>query len=547
MYRLLIVDDEAIITDGMAEILARLDNPELDICKAYSGEEALNWLNSTRIDLVLSDVRMPGIDGLELMEIIRKNWPRCRIIFLTGFNDFDAIYQAIQTWGVRYLLKTEGYDKVIAAVQEAIRELDEGLRTDRLLAQAREQRNTLEALAHGEYFRHLLAGSGTFNEGVRAEDFRKLNIQLDPSELVLPVFASLIRAAEIPSYADRQEAAMAVKLLGDSYLRDMTRCVGIIDRFGDLLWLVQPTAEKHGGPDAEFTGTVRFLEGTLELIQAACSESLAVDISFMIGSVPLYWESLPQAYDRLRQLQHDRVGDGASMVMTVNVGNHESEQPIRERVRTEKIELLSGHLNGGRMDAFMELLREIFEPARSGRMMEAAQLMELYYSVAFVILSYINQRPTDDQLTAASLLRMDPHVSWHEAFEFLTRTAETLFTLRRQRENSRATGAMEGICSYIEEHLAEDLSLVRLAKQSHFNPSYLSRLFKQETGQNLSEYIDQARIKKAKELLIKEESKIHEVGARVGYEAAHSFTRFFKKMTGVTPQEFREAARTAHL
>ncbi|WP_229264016.1 response regulator transcription factor [Cohnella cholangitidis] len=540
---MLIVDDEAIITDGMAEILAKLDIPGLDIYKAYSGGEALDWLNSTRIDLVLSDVRMPGIGGMELMEIIRKNWPRCRMIFLTGYNDFDAVYQAIQTWGVRYLLKTEGYDKVIAVVRDTIYELDEGLRTDRLLAQAREQRNTLETLAHGEYFRHLLAGSGTFDSLVRSEDFPKLNIPLDPSVPVLLVFGSMIRAEENPSYADRQEAAMAVMLIGDSFLRDMTRCVGIIDRFGDLLWLIQPNAERQEGSDAAYADIVRFLEGTLELIQAACSQSLAIDASFMVGNTPLSWEMLPWAYDRLRQQQHIRVGDGASMVMTVDVGQDDSAEPIRERVRTDKIDLLSGHLEGGRRDAFMQTLKEISEPINGGRMVNATHVMELYYSVVLVILSYINQRPSDNQLKAAALLPLDTHANWHEAFEYLTRTADKLFALRRQGESSRAAGAMEGICSYIEQHLNEDLSLVRLARHSHFNPSYLSRLFKQEKGQNLSEYIDQARTKKAKELLTKDEWKIHEVGSRVGYEAAHSFTRFFKKMTGVTPQEYREAAR----
>jgi len=544
LYRLLIVDDEAIITDGMAEILARLDIPGLDICKAYSGGEALDWLNSTRIDLVLSDVRMPGIGGLELMEIIRNNWPRCRIIFITGYNDFDAVYQAIQTWGVRYLLKTEGYDKVIAAVKDSIRELDEGLRIDRLLEQAKEQRHNLETLAHFEYFRHLLSGAGKFDSPVLAEDFQKLNIPLDPSAPILPVFGSLIRTEENPSYADRHEAAMAVKLIGDSFLREMTRCVGLIDRFGDLLWLIQPTAEGQEGQDAAYAGTVRFLEGTLELIQAACSESLATDVSFTIGGVPILWESLPWAYGRLRQQQQVRVGDGACMVMTVNVGSTDSAEPIRERARTHKTELLSAHLESGQRDAFMRMLKEISEPFGNGRIVDSAQVMEAYYSVALVILSYINRRPTDDPLMSAALMRLDTHASWLEAFEYLARTAETLFALRRQKENSRAAIAMEGICSYIEQYLSEDLSLVRLAKRSHFNPSYLSRLFKQETGQNLSEYIDQARIKKAKELLAEAESKIHEVGIRVGYESAHSFTRFFKKMTGVTPQEYRDSAKT---
>ncbi|MNY53294.1 Arabinose operon regulatory protein [compost metagenome] len=77
----------------------------------------------------------------------------------------------------------------------------------------------------------------------------------------------------------------------------------------------------------------------------------------------------------------------------------------------------------------------------------------------------------------------------------------------------------------------------------HFNPSYLSRLFKQESGINLSEYIDDVRIEKAKGMLTSEEMKIAEVGARVGYETPHSFTRFFKKKIGMTPLEYREARR----
>ena len=96
--------------------------------------------------------------------------------------------------------------------------------------------------------------------------------------------------------------------------------------------------------------------------------------------------------------------------------------------------------------------------------------------------------------------------------------------------------------AYIGEHLGEDLSLVRLAGYIHFNPSYVSRLFKQECGVNLSEYIESARIDRAKELLKNDKLKVLEIGVRVGYEASQSFTRFFKKATGVTPQEYREAA-----
>ncbi len=542
MRRLLIVDDEAIITDGVAEILQELGVPGLEIYKAYSGAEALEWLNHTRIDIMLSDIRMPEIDGLELLEIIRRDWPRCRVIFITGYHDFDPVYKAIQVWGVRYILKTEGYTKVIAAVKETLQELEEGLRTDTLLQQVMEQRNTLETLAHGDYFRHLLLGIGIDASGNREEDFRKLNVPLHPDLPLMIVLGSLLYTDSDSSYTRRQETAIAVKLLGDAYLQDRVRCVGVIDRYGDLLWMVQPAGEPVDLVDA-FGSAARFLEGTLELIQEACKKSLDMETSFTICRTPFAWDSLPNAYDRLRQMQHVRVGDGASMVMTVKLDPLDPSGQAYDRLRIEKLEPLAGLLEAGREQAFMELVRESSDALLSNPMPDSAQVMEVYYSIGIMLLSYINRRQLGEQFSSAELMSFEAHISWQEAFDYLVRTAQQLFTLRRKGENSRTAGVIHGISEYIDEHIAEDLSMIRLAGEFHFNPAYLSRLFKQGCGQNLSDYIEEARIRKAKELLAAADLRIHEVGIRVGYDSPHSFTRFFKKVTGMTPQEYREYAR----
>lgn len=546
MYRLLIVDDEAIIADGLAEIIGGLELPGLDICKAYSGIEALEWLNSSRVDIVLSDIRMPELDGLELMERIRRKWPRCHIIFLTGYHDFESVYKAIQSAGVRFLLKTEGYSKVLEEVQAAIRKLEEQSLTDQLLRQAKDQRNTLETLAQGDYFRHYLLGSGPIEPEDRAIDFRKLAIPLDASLPVIPVLGSVLKSDGSLSYAERQEAALAAKLLGDRYLQDQTRCVGMIDRYGDLLWLIQPAADVPDGTEA-YVDVVGFLEGTLELVQAGCSDALGTEMAFTLSRTACGWESLPAVYERIRQLQHARIGDGARMVMTVDAEPSDAAGTIRESVRSEKFDLLAGHLESGRSDDFHALMKEIFEPVQAGRIADKTQAMELYYSAALALLAYVNRRQLHARVPTNLLMQFDAHASWEEGFLFLSRAAEKLFADRRIGEGNRAAGAIKEIGAYIETHLDEDLSLVCLSKRFHFNPSYLSRIFKQESGLNLSEYIDKARIRKAKELLSHEGMKIHEVGARVGYEAAHSFTRFFKKSAGMTPQEYREASREAAL
>ncbi|WP_020620530.1 response regulator [Paenibacillus daejeonensis] len=543
MRRLLIVDDEAIITDGLAEILGGLGLEGLEICTAYSGSEALEWLNSTRIDVVLSDIRMPELDGLELLEMIRRDWPRCRVIFLTGYNDFDPVYQAIQTWGVRYLLKTEGYAKLIAAVEETLHELDEGLRTDTLLQQAREQRTTLEFLAHGEYFRHLLMGTGSLKTSDLLEDFDKLHVPLDPARPYLLVLGSLAHGCATTSYAGRQEAALAAKLLADDSFQDK-QSVGIIDRYGDLLWLIQPLGSMEDDATA-YDSLTRFLEGTLEWIQAACVSKLGMEATFTICRTPFSWEALPHAYERLRQLQHLRVGDGSSMVTTVQVEPLELGGMMRDGLRTERIEPLAGLLEAGRSEAFMATFRELSDMLLGEPSVDSMQVTELYYSVALMLLAYMNRRQLTGRMSTTELMRFDAHGSWQEAFTYLADTAEQLFALRRNGEKKRAESVIERICSYVEQHLAEELSMVRLASEFHFNPAYLSRLFKQGRGQNLSDYIEEARIRQAKALLVAEELRVHEVGQRVGYESPHSFTRFFKKGAGMTPQEYREFARTS--
>lgn len=535
MYRLLIVDDEEMITDGIYETLAER-NMGLDLYKAYSGREALNWLHRTRVDIVLSDIRMPGIDGIQLLSIIKQNWPNCRMIFLTGFSDFDSVYQAIQTPGVQYLLKSEGYPKVIQAVSEAVAELNDSLRRNELVRQAQEKLNTLEVLARGEYFRHLLHGvKPALDLGV---DFRKLSVTLAADKPVYLALGDLsYTSSDLLSYANRQESALAVTLLAESFLSGHARILGMIDRFGDPVWFIQPSAERADGNEVEGARILPYLEGQFELIQKACLESLGISAAISLGDRPCEWMKLSSFYDKIRRQRQVRAGDGALMVQLVNL---DVSCCTKEGSPKDKADALSVHLDAGRRAEFLQLFLELTESEK----VNGAYLMELYYTISLVLLSYINRWEMEDQLADVSaLMRRDEFASWEEAFAFLRTMAETLFELRSSGERNRAAEAVRKVRAYIEEHLNDDLSLVRLAGFIHFNPSYLSRLFKQESGVNLSDYIEAARIERSKELLRNDELKVLEIGVRVGYEASQSFTRFFKKATGVTPQEYREAAR----
>jgi two-component system response regulator YesN len=530
------VDDEEIITDGLFEILSKLAF-DLDIYKAYSGEEALQWLHRARFDIVLSDIAMPEMDGLALMEEIRSNWPHCKLIFLTGHHDFESMYQAIQWPGVRYLLKSEGYNKVIDTVGQAVSEIEEEWKAAELLRRSKESQSALEALAIGNYVRHLLFEGGA--DEALEENFARLNIEFEPSLPVFIVLGGLSMKESRRSYADRQETALTVKHLTGSYLSDKTRSLGVIDRYGDLVWIVQPLPTQASKEN--FVKTVTFLEGTFELIQVACKESLGVKLSVTIGAEETAWATLPQAYDKLREHEHLRAGDGTQMVQSVRL--RETESPSRERWRFpgEKTDMLAAHLEGGRKPEFLSLFDELTGPALDGSK-SSSYATELYYTVALSLLSYANRWHEQGRHPAGSLMQLEAYPSWQERFESLKASATELFDAREHGEQSRAVSAVDKICAYINEHIAEDLSLVRLADEIRLNPSYLSRLFRQERGVKLSEYIEEARFAKAKERLKNTDCKIAEIGISVGYEAAHSFTRVFKKWSGMSPHEFREQA-----
>jgi two-component system response regulator YesN len=538
MYRLLVVDDEEIITDGLYEVFHNWMPDKLDVCRAYSGKEALGWMSRTRIDIVLTDIRMPGMSGLELSGQIRSQWPRCRVVFLTGYSEFDYAYQAIQIPNARYLLKTEGYDKVMATVLEVIQEFERDGQMGETLQKLQEQSETLVFLEQWELLRQLIADSSLIQgSGERlADDLRRLDIPLNPD---LPVMLTLGRFSSISgkAYGEKRDAFKAVQLIWNSFMGDGISSVGMLDLHGDMVWLLQPLAQEQE-PDKNLS---LYLEGMLELIQEACMSSLGLPVTFTFSGFACQWQSITPQYDRLRQLQQLKVGDGISMILKDRTEPSEAYSENGEIAAAVRSGSMEAHLESGRDADFLRELKQLEDAvlSSSGNVELAAQA---YYSVALVLLAGMKRMGPQARVGERErLLRLDAHASIKEAFRFLEQTAEELFRFKRMDDRDKTSHVIDRICQYIEDHLGEDVSLVHLAEVHYFNPSYLSRLFKQERGINLSEYIDKCRIRRSKELLKGADLKIREVALLVGYDAAHSFTRFFKKATGLTPQEYRDS------
>jgi two-component system response regulator YesN len=213
----------------------------------------------------------------------------------------------------------------------------------------------------------------------------------------------------------------------------------------------------------------------------------------------------------------------------------------------EKINILETYLESGQREAFFALFNEIKEILLP-IVREYDNLgTEIYYFLTLHFLAYINRY---DNLLGwliahpeyTNITRIQTVTPYEEIFQRFFEIADMIFMFQQDENVKRESVLIIKIHEYINNNLEKDLSLVRLAELVHFNPTYLSRLYKSITGLTLSNFIHNSRMRKAKGMLKNGKSKVYEIAGAVGYESDAYFIRMFKKSTGMTPQEYASSA-----
>lgn len=537
LYKLLIVDDEPDVTDGLFNLFKNDDSIELDIYKAYTAYEALDILKRVKIDILITDIFMPGMTGLQLADVVKSRWPHCRIIFLTGYNEFDYIYSAIQYEGAVYILKTESFEKITGAVENAIAQIESNIRTSELEYRANESMKALLPYLQNEYINSILA-EGSATAEVRRQQFMELNIRLDGDLPVLLVIGRFNNKNEGLSLFEKTKQVYMVKEIAEEYFPPtLINSLFIATERYTIMWLIQPNtslSETHAG----------IVRDCVETIQNICMESFGLAVSFVIDNEMVSWDDLPSRYGSLKLLFHSYVVTGSEMLLLERQKVLSTDTYRDSVIDLRKLKILEEYLESGQKEEFFALYTDLSEQLRVSGSKHYNPSLEVFLSVSLMFLSYINRynltEKAANEISLNKLIKIEEHQSWEDASEYFRQLAEVLFKMRGDTGENSAAAAIQQVREYICEHLNEDLSLARLAEKVYFNASYLSRIFKQITGTNLTSYINEARLEKARELLKNNEMKIHEIAAAVGYESASYFTQFFKRFQKISPQEYRD-------
>jgi len=517
--RVVIADDEGIERMFIKKLLERHFPVFSRIGEAKNGTEALDLIRSLKPHLCIIDIRMPGLDGLKVIEEIRRNGPATRVIISSAHDEFQYAQKAVQLGADAFLLKPVESDLMIREISRVLAEIER--QQSETAGQKRLQElleNTIPVLRLN-FFSEVIHGSKETSE-VLLERARALGIERFPDGV-------LCAGLDIAGDAGRSSTeASNQRILGEVY-QLVQGLLGphdvLLAPSGGLEFVVLVCIDSlEEEPDLQLLSIAENLRVMTEKTGWAC---LTVGVGqFCSEPVELY-----RSYCQARKAISHRLTLGANQVIPYGriAGlKLESSYPAHlEKELLARIEL-------GDVPKVKELTRTIAEGVAGGG--DPDQLRNCLIEL-LILASRASQIP----LGARWWRDMDCHNTKELLVAWVGQRIVAMAEAVAGRKEEQNNGIIDQIRQYLNDFYYQDLSLEAVARKFFLSPSYLSRIFKSETGSNFIEYVTMVRLRRAGQFLGVSEESIAVIAEKVGYNDVKYFSRVFKKYMGVTPGEYR--------
>jgi len=528
MYKAIICDDDEIIADGLSRVIPwkELDIEFCGCC--YNGADGKKLLNAMRPDILISDIRMPFIDGLNLTRTAKELNSNIKAVIISGYDDFSYAQEAVRVGAIDYLLKPIDIDALTELLKRAVKECREAEHFYSIAESNKKEhsKNILQAL----FYEGKAACEKRFGE----EELKKFEKM---SGMVLIVH---IDCYNILSMTYTEEELYAVK-------RDLVRCS--IEKFApEFVILEQREDAIIGYLVAENISQIQQIgrERFASIRNSFHTIYPSITVSFVCGSLQSNAQNLNESYheallalgevfssapgsdiyfEKLHTIQepsfdvYDAMPNPSELISLINQGEH---QRFNEKLNDLDKALLQSGYNA-------QLYLRLF----TGTLLsELRQNLRRYG---------INEKESDLDLLGA-------YTSIAEAKSFTTamKSFRKLFRdVQYAMENNNKKSSIKAVAAallYIDSHYIDrSLNMNMVAREVHISPSYFSVIFSQETGVTFTDYLISLRIRKAQELMCNTDLKVYEISFRVGYDTSAYFSTVFKKETGMSPSEYKRS------
>lgn len=535
MLKVFLVEDEIIIRNGVKNNIPWEQEGFTFVGEAGDGELAWPLIKQTKPDILITDIRMPFMDGLELSGLVRKELPDTKIIILSGYSEFDYAKQAINLGVANYLLKPISGEKLLEAVKQVADIIREERAQTLLVEQYRLENGENVKVEKIRLFEQIVAGTATTREILDRGELLEL-------DLAAPFYTVLL-----------------LKLVDSGESMDSSAQVMEASEKVDEAIMKNP----------EFFAVERGLEGLAILMKSEEERqagtqlmNLEKEIQEILTQYPevSYFGGAGETVQRMRDIRRSYIGASKAFASRFFTEKNRflTVEQIRElkpagmkdmslkSVDASKInrKLVEDFLKSGLEEETKNFVEEYFKNIGHENY---ESLMFCHYLIVDMNLCashFLESIGIDSALLPAQCRDVREFADTLQCEEGMISYVTKLFTETiRLRDKSSRNKYMELITAaqkiILENFQNNEFSMNQAAAMVNLSPGYFSTLFRQETGVSFVEHLTGIRLEKAKALLMCTNMRSSEIAYEVGYKDAHYFSYIFKKVCGCTPKEYR--------
>lgn len=541
MLKMIIADDEQIILDGLRESID-WQSFEIEIVgAAKNGVEALERVTSCRADIVMTDIRMPGLSGLELVKEIHKIRQDVRIILISAYEQFDFAQEAISLGVQSYITKPLKKQKVIDEVLKA-REviLAEKLEKENKVRLEELYKNNLPILRE-HYHNNLIMGKARL-AGDYTKQFAAYGIELEDANIGVVVFTIDSEEETLEEFFEKSVQIIHLRIA--EMMRELLpKCYRkiVFQSYNNEVVVIY-----NAGLD--FAAAIRDVTLTAETIKNTLRRETGISVSAGAGRVYTHIKDAHLSYKEAVKALNYRLVHGNNAVLYIDhVEMKEMKHTYLLNDLSEILSHVQNVLSTGRADEVQKLIRAKISQMVSCGSIPYYYVQQVYCHLLSALLRTLyemNISPEHLYDTPVHLYEelfkkktLDEIEKWYD--DLVARACAVI----NEKKAAKAGGVISSAVNYIKKNCKKDISLGEVAEYVNLNTSYLSRLFKEEKGIQFVEYVRNEKMDMAKELLKNSNKKIYQICEELGYQNVQYFSTIFKNTVGMTPVEFKRISK----
>lgn len=522
MYRILIVDDEPGISQGLKTLIERQSSLWEVIGMEYNGINGTAAALCLQPDLIITDISMPQMDGLEMIRALKAEKCKAAFILLSGYSEFEYAKQAMGLGVKHYITKPVEEDELFEAIESVIRGIEEermqALMLKSLESTVQTNAQRLQMLLLRDILDSMGDGSASIEELLESCDFPISHQQYVCAMLRIELHTLDFEwiTKSIQAHFFQYANVLALPYGSQQY----------------AIVISHPTEIEEEPLIKAFT-TLNLHSGSEKNIQYVIGLGLRHDQVKNIG------RSLEQAR---QALDYRVLNPNATLLYYRDIHGLDGNQ---QTVSDEDILRLEACIESMDAESASDVIDEIFKKLW---VQKGMSLSDLQMQCLFILLSGVRKMPSiqlplkeflgKDILSLETISRFN---TLEQLRNWLVNVIHSIIGLIGEKKIPQKKDIITEIKQYICDHYEEDLNLSDLANRFFFNPYYLSQLFKERTGESYLNYLTTLRINKAKELIVSTDLRIHEICKMIGYSDASYFSRLFEKKVGSKPTEYRKS------